>query len=547
MAWPGNFPRRYGRRSRLSASAAWIHFGVSCVHPGVRRDAGLLEGVRLALGVLGEVLLVCALGRLEAGALLRDVREHLVLGGRRLAQQLGRRAVADRALEAQHELFVGRAAVATWRRRPAWCCGSDLMRVRIECDSTRMSALPPGPSEPPVVQTLRWLLRPISFLESCRRRFGDSFSVSFLGFQTPMVMLSDPEAIRALYTVPGHTLPPGRTVALQPIVGSRSLLLLEGREHLARRKLMLPPFHGARMRAYEATVREVVAREVERWPTGEPFALHPRMQAVTLEVILRAVFGVRDAEHRDRLGARLGELLAGTSSAGLQFGVLLSRRFGGPDPLARLQALRQEIDAMLGAEIAARRADPGEDILSLLVGARFEDGEPMDDGEIRDQLMTLLLAGHETTATGLAWTFDLLLRHPHVLERLGAGEDDAYLRAVVAESLRLRPVVPLAGRRLSEELRVNGHVLPPGTDVTPAIWLAHTRPDRYPEPYAFRPERFLKDAPAPTRGSRSAAACGAASGRRSRRWRCASRSARSCGGGPCGRRRARRSGSRGAT
>ena len=165
-----------------------------------------------------------------------------------------------------------------------------------------MSTLPPGPSEPPVVQTLRWLLRPISFLESCRRRFGDAFSVSFLGFQTPMVMLSDPEAIRALYTVPGHTLPPGRTVALQPIMGSRSLLLLEGREHLARRKLMLPPFHGERMRAYEATVREVVAREVDSWPAGEPFALHPRMQAVTLEVILRAVFGVADAARRERLG-----------------------------------------------------------------------------------------------------------------------------------------------------------------------------------------------------------------------------------------------------
>ena len=151
---------------------------------------------------------------------------------------------------------------------------------------------------------------------------------------------------------------------------------------------------------------------------------------------------------------------------------------------------------MLAAEIAARRADPGDDILSLLVEARFEDGEPMDDSEIRDQLMTLLLAGHETTATCLSWTFDLLLRHPHVLERLGAGDDEAYLRAVVAESLRLRPVVPLAGRRLSEEMRVDGHVLPPGTDVTPAIWLTHTRADRYPEPYAFRPERFLTDAPA---------------------------------------------------
>jgi cytochrome P450 family 135 len=349
------------------------------------------------------------------------------------------------------------------------------------------------------VQTLRWLLRPISFLESCRRRFGDAFSVSFLGFQTPMVMLSDPEAIRALYSVPGHTMPPGRTATLQPIVGSRSLLLLEGREHLVRRKLMLPPFHGERMRAYEATVREVVARDVDGWPEGEAFALHPRMQAVTLEVILRAVFGVTDPARRARLAEGLGKLLADTASAGLQFGVLLSRRFGGPDPLARLQALRQAIDAMLSEEIAERRADPREDILSMLVTARFEDGEPMDDAEVRDQLMTLLLAGHETTATGLAWTFDLLLRHPAVLDRLTAAVDageDAYVRAVVSESLRLRPVIPLAGRRLSEELRVNGHVLAPGTDVTPAIWLAHTRADRYPEPFAFRPERFLEHAPA---------------------------------------------------
>ena len=362
-----------------------------------------------------------------------------------------------------------------------------------------MSALPPGPTEPPLVQTLRWLLRPISFLESCRRRYGDAFSVSFVGFQTPMVMLSDPEAIRALYGFPGHTLPPGRTIALQPIVGGRSLLLLEGREHLARRKLMLPPFHGERMRGYEATVREVVAREVDGWPEGEVFALHPRMQAVTLEVILRAVFGVTDPARRTQLGNAVGRLLAGTSSSRLQFGVLLFRRFGGPDPLAGLAALRREIDGMLSAEIAERRADPREDILSLLVTARFEDGEPMDDAEIRDQLMTLLLAGHETTATGLAWTFDLLLRHPHVLECLVAAVDageEAYVRAVVSESLRLRPVVPLAGRRLSQEMPINGHVLPPDTDVTPAIWLAHTRPDRYPEPYAFRPERFLESAPA---------------------------------------------------
>jgi cytochrome P450 len=361
------------------------------------------------------------------------------------------------------------------------------------------TGLPPGSGEPPILQTLRWLLRPISFLESCRRQFGDIFSVRFLGFQTPMVMLSDPEAIRALYGNPEHGLPPGRTVALLPILGPRSLLLLEGREHLARRRLMLPPFHGERMRAYESLVREVVANDVAAWPEGEAFAIHPRMQGITLEVILRAVFGVTDPERRAKLADRLARLLADTASVRLQFGVLLARRFGAPDPLARLQGLRREIDAMLDLEIAERRADPREDILSMLVAARFEGGEPMEDAEIRDQLMTLLLAGHETTATGLAWTFDLLTRHPAVLERLVAEVDageQAYVRAVVTESLRLRPVVPLAGRRLTAPLRVDGHVLPAGTDVTPAIWLAHTRADRYPEPFAFRPERFLGGGPA---------------------------------------------------
>jgi cytochrome P450 family 135 len=365
--------------------------------------------------------------------------------------------------------------------------------------SPSSSTLPAGSSEPPILQTLRWLLRPISFLESSRRRFGETFSVRFLGFQTPLVMLSDAEAIRALYANPAHGLPPGRTLALLPLLGSRSLLLLEGREHLARRRLMLPPFHGARMRAYESTVREVVARDVESWPEGEPFAIHASMQRVTLEVILRAVFGVTDRERRTRLADKLDRLLAQTASVGLQFAILTSRRFGARDPLADLRELRREIDGLLDLEIAQRRADPREDILSMLVAARFEGGEPMQDGEIRDQLMTLLVAGHETTATGLAWTFDLLVRHPAVLERLVAEADageQAYTRAVVSESLRLRPVVPLAGRRLASPLRVDGYELPAGTDVTPAIWLAHTRADRYPEPYAFRPERFLDGAPA---------------------------------------------------
>jgi cytochrome P450 family 135 len=350
-----------------------------------------------------------------------------------------------------------------------------------------------------VLQTLRWLVRPIAFLEACRRELGDAFSVRFLGFESPMVMLSDPETIRDLYKERDHALPPGRTFALQPIMGPRSVLLLEGGEHLARRRLMLPPFHGQRMRAYESIVRDVVAAEVERWPEEEPFALHPRMQRVTLEVILRAVFGVTDPARRERLAEHLGRLLMDTASPGLQFGVLLSRRLGGPDPLQRLEEQRRTIDAMLDLEISERRSDPRDDILSMLLAARFEDGAPMSDAEIRDQLITLLLAGHETTATGLAWTFDLLLRHPRALARLvdeiDTGSGDAYTRAVVAESLRLRPVVPLAGRRLASELTVGAHVLPPGTDVTPAIWLTHTRANTYPEPYAFRPERFLEGAP----------------------------------------------------
>ncbi len=317
-----------------------------------------------------------------------------------------------------------------------------------------------------------------------------------------MVMLSAPETIRALYTAHEHGLPPGRTITLLPVMGPNSVLLLEGGEHLARRKLMLPPFHGERMRSYEEIMREATEREIGRWPEGQPFAIHPHMQAITLEVILRAVFGVSDQARGERLRERLPMLLSETSSTALQFRFLLASRLGRGDPMARLREITASIDELLFAEIADRRSDPAlderEDILSLLIAARFEDGGGMSDRELRDQLVTLLLAGHETTATGLAWTFDLLLRHPAVLARLSAEVDageDGYLRAVVWESLRLRPVVPLAGRRLASELHAGGVSLPAGTDVTPAIWLTHTRADLYPEPFAFRPERFLDNPP----------------------------------------------------
>src|SRR3954463_15152021 len=205
-------------------------------------------------------------------------------------------------------------------------------------------------------------------MESCRRRYGDTFSVRFKGFRTPLVMVSSPEVIRALYAERGHNLPPGRTVTLGPLVGARSLLLLEGAEHLSRRKGMLPPFHGDRMRAYEAVVLEATERELDRWPVGSRFAVHPSMQAITLEVILRAVFGVSE---RGPLHDLLRDLLSATISRELQFSVLFGRR----KPLERLREQAAEIDGRLLREIAARREDPsGGDICSLLVQARFEDG-----------------------------------------------------------------------------------------------------------------------------------------------------------------------------
>jgi len=361
--------------------------------------------------------------------------------------------------------------------------------------------LPPEPSSHPLVQTLRWAFRPLPFLQECREKYGDSFSIRFLGFERPMVMISDPEAIKALYTERAHGLPPGRDVILKPILGARSLLLQEGDDHLAHRRLMLPAFHGERMRSYAPIMEEIVDATIDSWPLGEEFAIHPHMQAITLDIILRVVFGVAEGPRFDRLRPLLTNVLEETASPAAQLIGLATRRFGGR-PWAKFEGRLKEVDDLLYAEIAERRAEEDfeqrDDILSLLMQARFEDGGEMSDVDLRDQLMTLLLAGHETTATALAWTFDLLLRHPASLQRLRdsleAGEED-YLRATISESLRLRPVVPLAGRRLNADLVADGLELPPGTDVTPAIWLAHTRPDVYPEPFAFKPERFLEDAP----------------------------------------------------
>jgi len=362
--------------------------------------------------------------------------------------------------------------------------------------------LPPEPNSSPLVQTLRWSFRPLAFMHECRQRYGDAFCVTFLGFQSPMVLISDPAVIKAVYSEPANGLAPGRNTILEPIVGPQSLLLQEGAEHLARRRLMLPAFHGERMRSYEAVVSEAIGKEIDSWQLGSEFPIHSSMQAVTLEVILRAVFGVSEGPRLDRLRTMLSDVLAETASPRAQLVGLAARRLGGQGPWARFEGQLRAVDELLFAEIAEHRRlpdlDERDDILSMLIQARFEDGEEMSDSELRDQLMTLLLAGHETTATALAWTFDMLLRNPGTLDRLhesfAAGEDD-YLRATITESLRLRPVVPVAGRVLAADLEVGDLKLPAGTNVTPAIWLTHTREDVYPEPFAFRPERFLENGP----------------------------------------------------
>jgi len=261
---------------------------------------------------------------------------------------------------------------------------------------------------------------------------------------------------------------------------------------------MLPPFHGERMRGYERLIREATERAVASWPLGATFALHPSMQAITLEVILRAVFGVEDDARRERLRDGLvGILSASASPAMFGFAHPTLRRL---PPFRRIATLRDRTDELLYAEIAEHRGRPDlaerDDILSLLLTARFEDGSRMSDRELRDQLMTLLLAGHETTATGLAWAFDLLLHHPDALARLEAelalGKRD-YLDAVVDETLRVRPVVPFTGRKLRQDSALGGFELPAGTVILAGIYLAHTRADVYDDPRSFRPERFLGD------------------------------------------------------
>ena len=366
-----------------------------------------------------------------------------------------------------------------------------------------MSALPPGPRMPRLVQDVGWIARPLPWLERCRARYGDVFTLN-VAQEGAWVMLGDPDHVKQVFTGDPAVFHAGEANrVLRPVLGPNSVLLLDDAEHIAQRRLMLPSFHGERMQRYEALMTEVATEEVSRWPVGEPFSLLPRMQSVTLEVIMRAVFGFREPDRLAELRARLKQMLDSTT----RMRQVVKMAVLGPERVESAGIFRRAlapVDEMLIDEARRRRGaddlDERDDVLSLLVQARHEDGRPMTDAELRDELFTLLVAGHETTASSLSWAMERLIRHPDKWERLreeAMGGEDVYADAVAKETLRLRPVLPIVVRRLTRPVEIGGWPLPAGTYVTPCIHLVHRRPDVYPEPHAFRPERFL-DQPAGT-------------------------------------------------
>jgi cytochrome P450 family 135 len=367
--------------------------------------------------------------------------------------------------------------------------------------NTAAARLPPGPGWPILMQTAIWSRSAQWLLRQCHARYGETFQLQ-IAYEGTWVFLTNPEDVKQVFTGNPKLLHAGEANRiLLPVVGPHSLLLLDRDEHMEHRKLLLPPFHGKRMKAYGELMAEIAAAEIERWPLGEPYQLRPRMQAITLDIILRAVFGMTEGERMGKLREELRRLLDMVTDPRRILFLLLM----GPERIREFKPFQRDmerIDRLIYEEISERRGagdlDDREDILSMMLLARHEDGSPMSDEEVRDELVTLLVAGHETTATSLAWAVERLARHPEQLGRLTeevtAGED-AYLKATVLETLRLRPVISLVNRTLKEPMEFGGYELPAGFKVAPCIYLMHRRPDIYPEPDRFLPERFLDNPP----------------------------------------------------
>ena len=376
-------------------------------------------------------------------------------------------------------------------------------------------SLPPGPSSPAIVQTLQFLFAPATLGLTNVKRYGDVHTIRNSALGT-MVILADPELIKQVFTGDPDVLHAGEANrSLELLVGDYSLLLLDGAEHLRHRRMLLPPFHGARMQAYAEIMRTITEEALAAWTEGQTFSLHPTMQTITLEIILRTVFGVDRGRRHDQLTRELTTLFNRmTTSFGMLMMVPAFQRNLGPfTPWAAFVEDKRRVDELLYAEITERRAelaDPAgrrrDDVLTMLLDARDEQGGGLNDRELRDELITLLAAGHETTATALCWAFERILNHPEVEARLraelaGVAHDRAitpedlprleYLDATIKEVLRMRPVIPTVARKLTAPMKIREWTIPAGVLLAPAINMIHWNEAYYPEAERFKPERFL--------------------------------------------------------
>jgi cytochrome P450 len=350
------------------------------------------------------------------------------------------------------------------------------------------------------LQTLRFSVRQIEYVFRARREIGDVFL--FRGsFGDDNVVTCHPDHVRSLFTAKPEEAPSltGES-PLRPIVGPNSVLTAVGPRHMRQRKLLLPPFHGEAVQRYTEMIAEAAEREIDRWPLGTPFELAPRMQAITLDVIMAGIFGVEGqpapGTPEDGLRRQIRQMVALSTRPEAQLFELLN--LASDEPLGPLRAFLAQLDKHVYAVIEGRRAEDraSTDILSLLLQAETEEGERLTDQELRDELLTLVLAGHETTANSLAWAFERLLRHPAAYERLrevarSSQDEDGYVEAVIHETMRSRPVIPIIGRRVKVPWQLGEYRVPAETPVLMSILLLHHREDVYPDPFAFRPERFL--------------------------------------------------------
>ncbi|WP_205695620.1 cytochrome P450 [Conexibacter sp. SYSU D00693] len=360
------------------------------------------------------------------------------------------------------------------------------------------TSLPRGPRLPVPVQTLAMLARQRPWLERARRRYGSAFRIGIAGLGD-VVIVSDPALVKQVFRAPADVLHAGTQSPLRRVLGPNSLLGIDEDQHMQQRKLLLPPFKGQRMKAYESTIADITNAEIDTWPDGVELTMAEPMQRITLRAILQAVFGAQGARMH-----RLEELIPPWTALGSRLaGLPFLQRYGGPgSPWSRFTVLRAQIDAVLDELIAVAKADPEleqrPDVLALMVQARHEDGSPMSNEEIRDELVTMMAAGHETTAHSLSWAVERLTRHPHVLDRLVAEVDaggKALREATIREVQRTRPVIAFAGRGVRKPYELDGHLLPVGTRIFLAACLTHYDPALFPRPDVFDPDRFLDVVP----------------------------------------------------